>query len=155
MDLLSFLLYFLLTRHVTVWAQIHSNTITTYTSTTTITSNNSNSQNFHNNNHRQRRSTGSSSSNNIPSVSENSVLYLTPSQPSIPHFVNASFIIFCNTKQRTIATTDATAASSSSSSSPSASLSNTVQTDIETKWKDPNGVVRENTKGRVHVEKRG
>ncbi|KAI8124887.1 Hemicentin-1 [Lucilia cuprina] len=137
-----------------VWAQIHSNTITTYASTTTITtSNNSNSQNFHNNSHRQRRSTGSSSSNNIASVSENSVLYLTPSQPSIPHFVNASFIIFCNTKQRTFATTvasvDATAVSSS------ASLSNTVQTDIETKWKDPNGVVRENTKGRVHVEKRG
>ena len=54
------------------------------------------------------------------------LLTLTPSTPSITHFVNDSFIIFCKT----------------------------VQKDISTKWKDPNGTTRENTKGRVHIEKK-
>ncbi|EDW75702.2 uncharacterized protein Dwil_GK15057 [Drosophila willistoni] len=53
-------------------------------------------------------------------------LTLTPSTPSITHFVNDSFIIFCKT----------------------------VQKDIDTKWRDPNGQPRENTKGRVHIEKK-
>ncbi|ALC38009.1 CG33543 [Drosophila busckii] len=51
---------------------------------------------------------------------------LTPSTPSITHFVNDSFIIFCRT----------------------------VQKDIDTKWRDPRGEARENTKGRVHIEKK-
>lgn len=55
-----------------------------------------------------------------------SPLTLTPSTPSITHFVNDSFIIFCKT----------------------------VQKDIDTKWRDPNGQTRENTKGRVHIEKK-
>ncbi|XP_032294270.1 neural cell adhesion molecule 2 isoform X1 [Drosophila virilis] len=53
-------------------------------------------------------------------------LTLTPSTPSITHFVNDSFIIFCKT----------------------------VQKDIDTKWRDPRGQTRENTKGRVHIEKK-
>ncbi|KAM8715658.1 hypothetical protein ACLKA7_002671 [Drosophila subpalustris] len=53
-------------------------------------------------------------------------LILTPSTPSITHFVNDSFIIFCKT----------------------------VQKDIDTKWRDPRGQTRENTKGRVHIEKK-
>ncbi|XP_034100241.1 neural cell adhesion molecule 2 isoform X1 [Drosophila albomicans] len=55
-----------------------------------------------------------------------SALTLTPSTPSITHFVNDSFIIFCKT----------------------------VQKDIDTKWRDPRGQTRENTKGRVHIEKK-
>lgn len=55
-----------------------------------------------------------------------SPLTLTPSTPSITHFVNDSFIIFCKT----------------------------VQKDIDTKWRDPSGQTRENTKGRVHIEKK-
>ncbi|XP_034473648.1 neural cell adhesion molecule 2 [Drosophila innubila] len=55
-----------------------------------------------------------------------SALILTPSTPSITHFVNDSFIIFCKT----------------------------VQKDIDTKWRDPRGQTRENTKGRVHIEKK-
>ncbi|TMW51275.1 hypothetical protein DOY81_003661, partial [Sarcophaga bullata] len=110
----------------------------------------------------RRRSLGISSNNGA--ISRH--LYLSPSQPSIPHFVNASFIIFCNIKQRVLETTTTTTATISTNSSspplsPSSgettqlSLLNTVQTDLETKWKDPNGVVRDNTKGRVHVEKKG
>ncbi|XP_017097636.2 neural cell adhesion molecule 2 isoform X1 [Drosophila bipectinata] len=53
-------------------------------------------------------------------------LRLQPSTPSITHFVNDSFIIFCQT----------------------------VQKDIDTKWRDPRGQTRENTKGRVHIEKK-
>ncbi|EDV57401.2 neural cell adhesion molecule 2 [Drosophila erecta] len=53
-------------------------------------------------------------------------LSLQPSTPSIMHFVNESFIIFCQT----------------------------VQKDIDTKWRDPSGQTRENTKGRVHIEKK-
>ncbi|KMY87561.1 neural cell adhesion molecule 2 [Drosophila simulans] len=53
-------------------------------------------------------------------------LSLQPSTPSITHFVNESFIIFCQT----------------------------VQKDIDTKWRDPRGQTRENTKGRVHIEKK-
>ncbi|KAH8298219.1 hypothetical protein KR018_011140, partial [Drosophila ironensis] len=53
-------------------------------------------------------------------------LRLQPSTPSITHFVNESFIIFCQT----------------------------VQKDIDTKWRDPRGQTRENTKGRVHIEKK-
>ncbi|XP_030383097.1 fasciclin-2 [Scaptodrosophila lebanonensis] len=53
-------------------------------------------------------------------------LTLTPSLPLISHFINDSFIIFCKT----------------------------VQKDMDTKWRDPNGQTRENTKGRVHIEKK-
>ena len=108
---------------------------------------------------RRRRNLGIISNNGTI----NRHLYLSPSQPSIPHFVNASFIIFCNIKQRVLeTTTTATTISTNSSSSPASSveptqlsLLNTVQTDLETKWRDPNGVIRDNTKGRVHVEKKG
>ncbi|XP_049302601.1 neural cell adhesion molecule 1-A [Bactrocera dorsalis] len=57
---------------------------------------------------------------------EGSWLTLAPSTPSITHFVNDSFIIFCKT----------------------------VQKDANAKWKDPKGVPKENTKGRVHIEKK-
>ncbi|XP_067624927.1 neural cell adhesion molecule 2 isoform X2 [Eurosta solidaginis] len=53
-------------------------------------------------------------------------LTLAPSTPSITHFVNDSFIIFCKT----------------------------VQKDVDVKWKDPKGATRENAKGRVHIEKK-
>jgi len=53
-------------------------------------------------------------------------LSLLPSTPSQTHFVNESFIIYCQT----------------------------VQKDIDTKWRDPRGQTRENTKGRVHIEKK-
>lgn len=72
--------------------------------------------------------------------------------------MNASFIIYCNTKQRTTATTVTAATltpAEAAATAASSSSVNTVQADIETKWKDPSGVERENTKGRVHVEKRG
>lgn len=57
---------------------------------------------------------------------DDSWLTLAPSTPSITHFVNDSFIIFCKT----------------------------VQKDASAKWKDPKGKARENTKGRVHIEKK-
>lgn len=147
-----------------MWAQQNKSTNNTITSIIVNTSNNSqisniSSNNSSSNNNRQRRSsTGSSSSNNIASDSDNRLLYLTPSQPSIPHFVNASFIIFCNTKQRTLSSTTTAPATGGESGSAAASVepvASAVQTNIETKWRDPNGVLRENTKGRVHVEKRG
>ncbi|KAH8403311.1 hypothetical protein KR222_010327, partial [Zaprionus bogoriensis] len=62
----------------------------------------------------------------LASQAPQSPLTLTPSTPSITHFVNDSFIIFCKT----------------------------VQKDIDTKWRDPSGQTRENTKGRVHIEKK-
>ncbi|EDW29370.1 GL18457 [Drosophila persimilis] len=63
---------------------------------------------------------------NASPVSSSPPLRLQPSTPSITHFVNDSFIIFCQT----------------------------VQKDIDTKWRDPRGQTRENTKGRVHIEKK-
>ncbi|XP_017153560.1 neural cell adhesion molecule 2 [Drosophila miranda] len=63
---------------------------------------------------------------NATPASSSPPLRLQPSTPSITHFVNDSFIIFCQT----------------------------VQKDIDTKWRDPRGQTRENTKGRVHIEKK-
>ncbi|XP_037927501.1 neural cell adhesion molecule 2 [Teleopsis dalmanni] len=55
-----------------------------------------------------------------------SLIMLTPSTPSITHFVNDSFIIKCNPLQK----------------------------DINVKWRDPKGITFENKKGRVHIEQR-
>ncbi|KAH8389426.1 hypothetical protein KR200_007916 [Drosophila serrata] len=71
-------------------------------------------------------SRGSGSSPNARINAVTPPLRLQPSTPSITHFVNESFIIFCQT----------------------------VQKDIDTKWRDPRGQTRENTKGRVHIEKK-
>lgn len=55
-----------------------------------------------------------------------SFLSIAPSTSEISHFVNDSFIVICRTAQK----------------------------DIKTKWKDPDGLERSNTKGRVHIEKK-
>uniref|UniRef100_A0A1I8Q0M4 Neural cell adhesion molecule 2 n=2 Tax=Stomoxys calcitrans TaxID=35570 RepID=A0A1I8Q0M4_STOCA len=88
-----------------------------------------------------------------------SLIRLTPSVPPTPHFVNDSFIVFCKTlPPPTVATPTATPAPGSGvtlAPAPASLLaSTTVQREVETKWIDPDGNVRENSKGRVHIEKK-
>ncbi|XP_037883863.1 neural cell adhesion molecule 2 [Glossina fuscipes] len=110
MDLLTLLLCFLLTpKYVAVWGQESGNV------NPNSSSNGSGKDN------------GANGGNTSGNSNSNSLLKLRPSTPSITHFVNDSFIIFCTT---------------------------ITQKDIDIKWKDSSGAARENTKGRVHIEKK-
>ncbi|XP_058980727.1 fasciclin-2 [Musca domestica] len=98
---------------------------------------------------------------------ENHLIQLTPLAPPTSHFVNDSFIVFCRTlppptpTTPTITTTEGNTTSAASATSTTvttataAAPANQVQRKIEIKWIDPKGKVRKNTKGRVHIEKRG
>lgn len=86
-----------------------------------IPSVNSNSGHHHHHNN---------NSNNTRNL--NSLLMLRPSTPSITHFVNDSFIIFCATKPAMEKT----------------------RREIDITWLDPNGMPLVNVKGRVHIEKK-
>ncbi|XP_073822279.1 neural cell adhesion molecule 1-like [Musca autumnalis] len=99
------------------------------------------------------------------------LIRLTPSVPPTSHFVNDSFIVFCKILPPPPPPTTTTAPTVISAEVNTTALSgvvtttttttvapapaNKVQREIEIKWIDPKGKVRKNTKGRVHIEKRG
>lgn len=138
--MISFFLFFsfFLATTVAIFAQLSSRTAGDSGSNGGGNSNSASNTNAINNSNLGTASINSSTSkslsgadggnNLLPSLSpvKQELIRLAPTTSSEPHFVNDSFIVFCKTEQA----------------------------DIETKWKDPNGAVRENTKGRVHIEKK-
>ncbi|XP_075149860.1 fasciclin-2 [Haematobia irritans] len=172
MDLLSFLLYFLFAQNVATWEQMTNDLITTANNTSTIKSTSIRSSRIITSTatysivHTSPTSASSSptlnrSGRSIEGNGETTpnLIRLTPSVPPTPHFVNESFIVFCKTlPPPTVATPTATSVTSTNTMAlvPTSLVvaPAIVQREVETKWIDPNGNVRENTKGRVHIEKK-